>query len=320
MAEYVAHEPVLMREVLELLALRPGMTVVDGTAGSGAATAALLDAVSPDGRVIAMDRDPQAIDHCQRRFADHPGTVLVAKANFADMAEVLEERGVRTVNAVLLDLGVSSHQLSPGRGRGFSFQCDEPLDMRMDPTEGESAASLIGRLDEGELARVLWELGEERHSRRIARAVCAARSSGIVRTTGQLAEVVARAVPGGRGHRIHPATRTFMALRVAVNRELDALDGALAASVDVLSPGGRLAAISYHSLEDRRVKRFIRGEARGCVCPPRQPVCTCGHRPALRDLTRTPVRPSDREVWGNPRARSAKLRAAEKLHPEGTEA
>jgi 16S rRNA (cytosine1402-N4)-methyltransferase len=311
-AEYTPHTPALLAETLEHLAPAPGRTILDATAGSGAATAAIADRVSPGGCVLALDRDPEAVVHLAARFADEPA-VRVLRGDFREADAILDAAGIRALDGALLDLGVSFHQLEPGAGRGFSFRDDEPLDMRMDRSTGESACSLIARLDEAEMSAILRDLGEERHHRRVAAAICRERARATIATTGRLAQIVRGAIPGAGREAIDPATRSFMALRIAVNGELDALADALPALLNRLAPGGRLVVISYHSLEDRIVKLFLRAEERGCTCPPRQPLCTCGRRPTLSVLTRRPVRPGDDELAVNPRARSAKLRAGEAL-------
>ncbi len=308
------HEPVLLREALDGLAVRPGGRYVDATAGLGGHSSAILQAALPGGRLLSMDRDPAAVAVTHDRLAAHGDAVVVVHGAFEDVAEICQEHGFHPVDGVLFDLGVSSMQLD-APGRGFSFQRDEPLDMRMDPTEDTTAADIVNRYEERALAALIYEYGEEPRSRRIARAIVARRP---IRTTGELAQVVqdavGRAAPRGRTRTpIHPATLTFQALRIAVNRELEQLDAALEGARTLLAAGGRLVVISFHSLEDRRVKEFIRLHARDCICPPRQPVCTCDHRATLREVTRRPVRPTDAEVARNPRSRSARLRVAEAL-------
>jgi len=315
MGEYVPHDPVLVRDLLELLALRQGAVVVDCTAGSGSATEAMLSRVLPGGAVVAIDRDPEAVAHCRARLAQYGPSAQVLHTDFRELTQILPEAGYPLVDAVVMDLGMSSHQLD-APGRGFAFRRDEELDMRMDPTRGESARELLARADERELSQILRDLGEERHHRRVAAAICRARQAAPITRTAQLARIVSDAVPAGSKTKIHPATKSFMALRIALNDELGALSESLPAATGALRPGGRLAVISYHSLEDRIVKQYMRTEAKGCVCPPRQPLCTCGKRPTLRELTRRPVRPSAAEVGLNPRARSARLRVAERLPEE----
>ncbi|MCS6845418.1 MAG: 16S rRNA (cytosine(1402)-N(4))-methyltransferase RsmH [Caldilineales bacterium] len=301
------HVPVLLAEVLDLLAPRPGGLYVDATAGGGGHSQALLQRSAPDGRVLSLDADPAAVSRLRTALSPYGQRSVVVYANFRHLAAVARSAGFDAVDGVLMDLGLSSDQLADG-GRGFSFLADGPLDMRFDPAQTTTAADLVNGLSEQELADLIYTLGEDRLARRIARAIVAARP---IRTAGQLAEVIAQAV--GRRERIHPATRTFQALRMAVNDELAALAEALPQAVDLLRPGGRLAVISFHSLEDRTVKQFMQREARGCLCPPSAPVCTCRHRASLRLITRKPVQPGAEEVLRNPRSRSARLRVAEKL-------
>jgi 16S rRNA (cytosine1402-N4)-methyltransferase len=302
----------MIAEVLEGLAVRSGGWYVDGTLGLGGHAEAILAASAPDGRLLGIEQDPEARQRAAGRLAVDGGRVLVVAGNNRNIADYCREAAFLPVDGVLLDLGVSSLQLGPS-GRGFSFQHDAPLDMRMDPSGDLTAAEIVNGWPEAEIARVLWEFGDERRSRRIAAAIVRSRP---LRTTVELAAVVARAA-GGSGS-IHPATRTFQALRIAVNDEFGALQEALNGAMEVLrTPGGRLAVISFHSGEDRIVKEFIRRESRDCICPPGLPVCTCGHVAGLRDLTRRGITPSPAEVAANPRSRSARLRVAERI--EGTE-
>ena len=254
-----------------------------------------------------MDSDPEALQVTRDRLAVFGSRVTLVHSSFVRLEEIARQSGFYPVHGVLLDLGLSSMQLSVA-ARGFSFQRDGPLDMRMDPSLQKTAADLVNDLPVEELADLLWRYGEERHARRIARAIVAARPLSI---TGELSQVVARAV-GQRG-RIHPATRTFQALRIAVNDELGALEAVLPQAMRVLAPGGRLAIISFHSLEDRLVKSFFHQESRDCICPPKMPICSCGHKASLKIVTRRPMVPSATEKAHNPRSRSAKLRVAEKL-------
>ncbi|MFN8472035.1 MAG: 16S rRNA (cytosine(1402)-N(4))-methyltransferase RsmH [Anaerolineae bacterium] len=301
------HIPVLLAPTIELLSIRQGGRYIDGTIGAGGHALAILEASGPDGRLLGLDQDPQALQIAAARLPQNQ--VVLVNANFRDLQSVATERGFTEVDGILLDLGVSSLQFDTAE-RGFAFLYDAPLDMRMNPATPVTAADLVNDLPEGELADLIYEYGEEPASRRIARAIVAARP---IETTGQLAKVVARAA-GKPGHwRIHPATRTFQALRIAVNDELGALTAVLPQAVSLLAAGGRLAVISFHSLEDRIVKTFFRDEARDCICPPQQPVCTCGHKATLRIITRKPVQAEEAEVRQNSRARSAKLRVAERL-------
>ncbi len=311
MAQYRRHEPVLLREAIHWLNLSPGKIVLDATLGGGSHAAAALKKILPNGLLIAIDRDPDAIRHAEQRFAAHRDRVHLFLGDFADLRQALAQAGCRSVDAVLFDFGVSAHQLGPGRG--FSFQFDEELSMKMGNEPGPDAKQIVNSAPEDELRRILRELGEERHAARIARAIVRERQKQPIRTTGQLARIVESVVPRHPRRRLHPATKTFLALRLATTRELESIDAALPAALAALAPGGRLVCISYHSHEDRRVKHFFRHAAASCVCPPGQPVCTCGKRAELRILTPRPVRPSPEEVARNPRARSAKLRAAEKI-------
>ncbi|MCS7222510.1 MAG: 16S rRNA (cytosine(1402)-N(4))-methyltransferase RsmH [Anaerolineae bacterium] len=306
----VEHQPVLLAEVIQGLALRPGDDVIDGTLGGGGHAAAMLQAIAPHGRLLGLDADPAAVAWCRQRFGREvaEGRAVLVHANFARLREIAEAAGFVRVAGILLDLGVSSFQLAQAE-RGFSFQIAAPLDMRFDPSQGVPASELINRLSEEELANLLYRYGEEPHSRKIARAIVEARP---ILDTVHLAEVVSRAV-GGRRERIHPATRTFQALRIAVNRELDALRAALPQAISLLRPGGRIAVIAFHSLEDRIVKRFFQKESRDCICPPEMPICICGHRATVRLITRRPQRPGKEEIARNPRSRSARLRIAERL-------
>lgn len=302
------HRPVLLPEAIALLNVRPGGWYLDGTAGAGGHSEAILEASAPDGRLLALDVDPRAIDRLHLRLARYGERVVVERANFATLRESAARHGLLPLDGILLDLGVSSLQLDDP-ALGLSFQRDDPLDMRLDPTLATTAADLVNSLSERDLADLLFRYGEEPAARRIARAIVRHRP---IATTGQLALVVARAVARPRG-RIHPATRVFQALRIAVNDELSMLERALSAAIESLAPRGRLVVISFHSLEDRVVKRRLSDEARGCVCPPQAPRCECQHQPRLRILTRRPVTPTAAEREANPRARSAKLRAAERL-------
>jgi 16S rRNA (cytosine1402-N4)-methyltransferase len=287
---------------------------IDMTLGGGGHTALLLAATAPEGRVLGLDRDPAALAAAERALIPFAGRFALARAAFDAVDRVAAEHGFAPADAVLMDLGVSSRQLDDP-ARGFSFRADGPLDMRMDPDGPVTAADLVARLSEADLARLFKDLGEERHARRIARAVVRARAEAPIATTARLAEVVANAVPAKERHtaRIHPATRVFQALRMAVNDEAGQLARGLEAAFTVLGPGGRMAVISFHSLEDRAVKRFFKDLSTGCVCPPAFPVCRCGRVPRARLLTRRAQRPAAAEVAANPRARSARLRAVEKI-------
>ncbi|NLE50892.1 MAG: 16S rRNA (cytosine(1402)-N(4))-methyltransferase RsmH [Chloroflexi bacterium] len=306
------HIPVLLGPVLDLLrveALRAGR-FVDGTVGAGGHAAAILEA-APDVRLLGLDRDPAALALAQARLAPFSARATLVHASYEDMpAQIAAWLGDGApVDGILLDLGVSSMQLDQPE-RGFAFMQDGPLDMRFDPTsDAPTAADLVNLLDAGELADILYRYGEERQSRRIAQAIVEARP---LHTTRALADVVASARRGPR-EKIHPATRTFQALRIAVNDELGAVERTLPHAIDLLRPGGRLAVISFHSLEDRIVKQTFKREATDCICPPRQPVCTCGHTASVKLVTRKPVEADDAEIARNPRSRSAKLRVVERL-------
>lgn len=307
------HRPVLLREAIGFLEPEQGGLFIDGTLGLGGHSEAILEA-SIDASVIGLDRDRQALRWATKRLARFGSRFRAVHADFRDLKRVLEEAGVERVRGVLVDLGVSSLQFD-SEERGFSFRHDAPLDMRMD-SEGddETAAELLATLPEEEIARIIYEYGEERHSRRIARWIVERRERGEpVGTTKELAELVARAVKANRKDRIHPATRTFQALRIAVNRELEGLDEFIETAIELLEEDGRFCAISFHSLEDRIVKRALKRLSGHCECDRRVPVCTCGARRAVEILTRRPVSPSEREVEENPRARSAKLRACRRL-------
>jgi 16S rRNA (cytosine1402-N4)-methyltransferase len=293
--------PVLLNEVLAGLRPHAGGRFVDGTVGGGGHSAAILEASAPDGRLLGIDADPAALAAAASRLAPFGERALLAHGNFREIGRLAQAHGFERVDGILLDLGVSSHQLDTPE-RGFSFAVDAPLDMRLDPTVGETAADLVNDLPESELADLIYRYGEERGSRRIARFIGEARRKRPIATTGELADLVARALGGKRG-KIHPATRTFQALRIAVNRELESLEAALPQAVDLLAPGGRLAVISFHSLEDRIVKLFFRAES--------------GYggtgQGRLAIITKKPIEAAEGETRANPRARSAKLRIAERV-------
>lgn len=303
------HVPVLLDAVLTYLAPRPGGVYIDATVGGGGHAEAILEASAPDGRLLGIDADPDALGRSHRRLHRFGHRVVLVQGNFDHLAAIAKRHGFVPADGILMDLGVSSDQLE-NAARGFSFAKEGPLDMRMDPSLPHTAADLVNTLAEDELARLIRTYGEEPHARRIARAIVAARP---IRTTTQLADLIAQVVPRRRGQRLHPATRTFLALRIAVNDELGALERALPQALEILRPGGRLVVIAFHSLEDRIVKQFFQREARDCICPPRQPICTCGHKARVRVLTRKPVTPSPEEIAQNPRSRSARLRAVEKI-------
>jgi 16S rRNA (cytosine1402-N4)-methyltransferase len=306
------HRPVLLRETIELLAAKRGGLFVDCTVGLGGHSEAILQATS-DAQVLGFDRDEEALTLARQRLAPYGSRFRAVHADFRELTRVLATAEIRQVRGVLADLGVSSLQLdSPSRG--FSFRHDAPLDMRMDVTSGETAAQLLGRLSEVDLARIIFEYGEERRARRIARWIVEHREGGEpIRTTRDLAALVERAVGPDKKRRIHPATRTFQALRIAVNGELEDLDSFLVQAVDHLEPDGRLAVISFQSLEDRIVKRTLLKLSGRCQCPPRLPQCVCGAASLVKILTKRPITPMDDEIEDNPRARSAKLRGCQKI-------
>jgi len=310
------HRPVLLAESIALLEPKPGDLVVDGTVGGGGHAAALLERIGPAGRLVGLDVDDEALREAGRRLGSpRDSRVTLVRASFRELARVLKDLGIARIDRLLLDLGVSSRQLdAPERGFRFSEDSAEmtPLDMRMDRREATTATDLLRTASALELERIFREYGELEGAARLARALVAARRTSPLRSAGDLVAVVRQARVGGR-RRHHPATLVFQALRIAVNDELRALQEGLEAGVDALKPGGRLAVIAYHSLEDRAVKQRLRDEARGCVCPPRVPVCVCGRRPRLEILTRRPVTPRVEEIRLNPRSRSARLRVAERL-------
>jgi 16S rRNA (cytosine1402-N4)-methyltransferase len=309
MEEETPHVPVLLDAVLRGLSPLPGQRFIDGTVGTGGHSQAILKLTAPNGYVLALDADPNALTIARQRLASFKDRIHLVHANFRQLAQIAQSYDFVPVNGVLLDLGLSSMQLQAAE-RGFSFQAQGPLDMRYDPSGETTAADVVNNLPQDELADLIYRFGEERRSRAIAKAIVAARP---LHTTRQLADIVSNAIGRRRGSKIHPATRTFQALRIATNNELDALAEALPAAMSVLAPGGRLAVISFHSLEDRMVKEFYRRESKDCICPPDQPTCTCNHKATLRIITRKPITASPDEIAVNPRARSAKLRVAERM-------
>ncbi|MBW1732872.1 MAG: 16S rRNA (cytosine(1402)-N(4))-methyltransferase RsmH [Deltaproteobacteria bacterium] len=309
------HVPVLLEETVGHLVHDPEGTYVDGTAGTGGHSAAILEKLTGRGRLISLDRDPEAVSLSRRRLTGHGNRAVVIRANFADMDRVLEGLNIPAVEGVLLDLGMSSHQLEKS-GRGFSFKRGETLDMRMNPDNHLVASHLVNNAPPGDLEKILQDYGEERNARTIVRAIVRERAKGPIETSSRLAEVISAVSPGSRRHRgIHPATRTFQALRIAVNRELKHLDSFLHKTPDLMTPGGRLVVISYHSLEDRRVKHRMAQWENPCSCPPDFPRCVCGKRPVFRRLFRRGLKPAREEIDRNPRARSAIMRAAERVAP-----
>ncbi len=303
------HQPVLYQEVLNILDPQAGGRFVDATLGGGGHAEGILLASAPDGRLLGLDADPLAIARCTGRLASFGARATLVHANFRRLVEVAQVHGFAEVDGVLLDLGVSSYQLDDP-DQGFSFRQAGPLDLRLDPTTGPTASEVVNTLAEDALADLIYRYGEDRFSRRIARSIVAHRP---IQSTTELAEVISQAVGGRKGARLHPATRTFQALRIYVNDELASLEAVLPQTVSLLRPGGVLAVISFHSLEDRIVKQFLRRESSDCICPPRTPVCQCGHRAQLVELHRKGLTPGEAEVAENPRSRSARLRSARRL-------
>lgn len=301
------HKPVLYQEVIDYLQPGGRSRYIDATVGAGGHALGLLKASAPDGIVVALDRDPMAIEFARQRLAEFKDRVTLVNASYEQMAIVASQIGMSGVDGVLMDLGLSSMQLADSE-RGFSFQEDGPLDMRFDTSRGSTAADLINAMPEEGIADILWRYGDVRESKRFARAIVRERP---IDSTLQLADLILKE-SRTRG-KIHPATRIFQALRIAVNDELESLKKGLAAAIDVLKIGGRLAVISFHSLEDRIVKHFIREQSRDCVCPPEYPVCICDARPVVRAVHRKVIRPAEAEVQSNPRSRSARMRVAEKV-------
>ena len=303
------HRPVLLDETLAALDIRPDSVYLDGTAGGGGHSTAIASRLTT-GRLIALDQDPDAVREASRRLEGLPAVVV--RSNFTAMDQVLEELGVKAVDGILLDIGVSSHQLDAPE-RGFSYHHDAPLDMRMSQS-GSTAAELVNSLSAEELADIFFRFGEEKFSRPIARAIVRERAAEPIVTTGRLAEILISAVPAAVRREGHPARQVFQALRIAVNGELDCLSAALDTAFDCLKEGGRLAVITFHSLEDRLVKQRFAAWRQGCVCPPDFPVCVCGRTPAAEPILRKPAQASPAELKENPRARSAKLRCVRRLH------
>lgn len=308
------HQPVLMNQTLNSLKLRPGGVYLDGTLGGGGHTEAILQATEPDGKVIGLDQDDEALAAASQRLKPFGERFCPIRANFAEMEQVLAAEGIAGLDGVLLDIGVSSHQLDEP-DRGFSYMQDGPLDMRMDRRGGQTAADLVAELSESELANLIYRYGEEKFSRRIARRIVEQRAQTPIESTKQLAELISAAIPAAqrRKEKQHPAKRTFQALRIAVNDELGVLERGLVAAFASLKSGGRLSVITFHSLEDRMVKNYFAGLAKGCECPPEFPVCVCGKQPQALLITRRPQTATEDELQSNPRARSAKLRTVEKL-------
>ncbi len=307
------HRPVLLNETIALLDPKSGCVFLDATLGGGGHAAAILERTGPNGILVGIDRDPEAMEYAERKLARYGQRVKLVQGDFRDVGSILNSIGVTELDGALFDLGVSSHQLESGRG--FSFMRDEPLDMRMSPTEGTlSAADIVNTYSESDLAEIIRRYGEERYARRIARAIVERRKSTPIRRTSELVEAILSAVGGQyRGFDIHPATRTFQAIRIEVNKELEAIEKGVTDAIEHLKIGGRICVISFHSLEDRIVKKTFRRLSGHCECSPRVLRCKCGARRILRVLTKKPVTPSEEEIAVNPRSRSAKLRCAERV-------
>ncbi len=302
------HHSVLYHEIIHALSPKSPGRYVDATVGAGGHAWGILAASQPAGKLLGLDLDPQALALAGQRLAEYTGRFTLVQASYTTLLAQIRQIGWDRVQGIVFDLGVSSMQIDTPE-RGFSFLKDGPLDMRFGPSQAISAADLVNQWAEQDLAGLIWEFGEDRNSRKIARAILQGRPFA---TTLQLAKAIEKAV-GRSKERLHPATRTFQALRIAVNQELQGIAETLPLAVEALAPGGRLAVIAFHSLEDRLVKQFFRRESRDCICPPEQPVCTCGHKATIKEITRHPVIPEEGETQSNPRARSARLRVAEKL-------
>ena len=311
MAEPTPHQPVLYNEIIHLLRPHRAGRYVDCTLGAGGHAWGILQACEPDGLLLGFDVDTYALQLARKHLESFSNRATLVHSSFTNLSKELNAVGWHMVDGILLDLGISSMQLDIPE-RGFSFRKDALLDMRFDLRNPMRAIDLVNNLSEKELADLLYTFGEERRSRQVARAIVQARP---LETTHQLASVVAKTTSSGR-KRMHPATRTFQALRIAVNQELDALREVLPQAISSLNPKGRLAVISYHSLEDRIVKHYLRNESKDCICPPKQPICDCGHTASISIITKRPIRPQDGEIERNPRARSARLRVIEKLSTE----
>ena len=306
--EAVFHQSVLLAEAVEHLAVRIDGLYVDATVGDGGHSLGILGASAPNGRVLGIDRDPRSLDRALQRIGQFADRFIPVHGNYTEMASLAEGHGIVQADGVLMDLGLSSRHLE-GPGYGFSFMRDEPLDMRFDPEESLTAAHIVNTYREDDLGRLIFEYGEELRARAIARAIVRNRP---IHTTGVLANLVARTLASSRRRRVHPATRTFQALRIAVNDELACLQEGLRAAVAMLAPAGRLVVISYHSLEDRLVKTFLARGSVQCICPPGTPVCICGHQPTVRIINRRVIKPSAEETRSNPRSRSARMRGAQR--------
>ncbi len=310
-----SHTPAMAHEVIEYLNVRPGGVYVDCTLGGAGHARAIIERIAPGGFLVGIDQDKDAIEHAREVLSDHASEMALVRDNFENIESILAGLGIKGVDGILADLGISYHHLAES-GRGFTFLKDEPLDMRMDTDLETTAADIVNNAGEKELADIFFQLGEERHSRRIARNIVRERKKAPIRTSFGLSRIVMDSIPKKAAYkpqRIHPSTRVFMSLRIKVNRELEAIGNFMDAAADLLKPGGRLCVLSFHSLEDRIVKHRIRALEKGCVCPGFFPKCVCGFKPKLRSLTGKPVRPTQAEVDLNPMARSTRLRVAERL-------
>jgi len=307
------HKPVMLAEVLSFLQPQSGQTFIDCTIGGGGHALEIVKRILPGGKLVGIDRDEEALRAAAQYLEPYSENVIFEKGNFADLEAIAGGLGIQTVDGVLFDLGVSSRQLESAE-RGFSFRYDAPLDMRMDTAQAVTARELVNSMSERRLAELIWKFGEERWAKRIAKFIADRRARQPIQTTSELVGIILAAIPAGaRTETIHPATRTFQALRIAVNQELESLQAGLDAAIRLLAQSGRACVLSYHSLEDRIVKQAFAKHAGRCVCPSTLPVCACGAKKSIKILTKRPVVPSEDEVCANPRARSARLRAAEKI-------
>ncbi len=304
------HIPVLFNETIEMLNLKPGQIIVDATLGGGGHAGGILERIAPDGTLIGIDRDPNALAAARAHLKEYGDSLITVHGNFNDLGTILGKLNIPYINGLVMDLGVSSHQLDE-KSRGFSYQDDAPLDMRMDPTQPFSSMNVVNEYEEKQLAKIILEYGEERWAARIAKFIVENRP---IHTTGELTEIIKAAIPAkARRQGPHPSKRTFQAIRIEVNGELEILEGAIETAVNFLESGGRLCVITFHSLEDRIVKNTFRRLERPCTCPPDSPICICDKKASIKILTRKPITPSKYEIDENPRSRSAKLRACQKL-------
>ena len=307
------HDPVMLREVIDGLNVKENGTYIDATVGGAGHSIEIAKLLNADGLLIGIDQDPEALKAAAKRLSGFECSVKLVSSNFSDITDVVDHVGVEHVDGILMDIGVSSYQLDES-ARGFTYRKDVPLDMRMNPSVEITAAYIVNEEPEDKLCQIIGQYGEEKWAARIAKFICERRKEGQIATTGELVDIIRAAVPkGARQEGIHPARRTFQALRIAVNDELGSLERGIKGAVKVLGSEGRLAILSYHSLEDRIVKQAFRQMEEPCICPREMPVCVCGLKPVIRVITRKPELPSDAEIERNPRARSAKLRIAQKL-------